>query len=112
MRHAVAPQTLVDACRSSPDKMARRALYLKTAQVDRRANRVVQSFLVHNGINIFGELVCLPRGSQQVATEQGGQWVSRRGRTDAKLAARLRHLTQGRKHTPAEKLMHEGRDER
>ena len=74
VRHAVAPQTLVDACRSGPDKMAWRALYLKTAQADRRANRVVQSFLVHNGINIFGELVCLPHGSQQVAAEQGGQW--------------------------------------
>lgn len=74
VRHDVAPQTIADACCSGPDTMAQRALYLKAAREDGTANLVVQSFLVHNGINIFGDLVCLPRGSQQVVAEQGAQW--------------------------------------
>ena len=34
---------------------------------------MVQNFLVHNGINVFGELACLPGGRERVVREQGEQ---------------------------------------
>ena len=42
------------------------------------ANLVVQGFLVHNGINVFGELACRPGGRARVVREQGEQQGSRR----------------------------------
>jgi hypothetical protein len=39
---------------------------------------VVQSFMVHNGINVFGDLVCLPNTPESLKREQGNQWVSRK----------------------------------
>src|SRR5262249_9174140 len=42
--------------RSGPDNMARRAFYFPAARPT-RAYLVVQSFFVHNGINMCGELV-------------------------------------------------------
>lgn len=70
------PETMVTECRHSPDKMARREFYLKTARAT-PANLIVQSFLVHNGVNVFGDLICMPHTSEQVAAEQGEQWVRR-----------------------------------
>jgi len=34
---------------------------------------MVQNFLVHNGINVFGELACLLGGRERVVREQGEQ---------------------------------------
>lgn len=73
----VSPETIADECRRGPHKMARREFYLNTAQ-NTTANRAIQSFLVHNGVNIFGELVCLPLTPEHVTAEQGEQWASRR----------------------------------
>ncbi len=53
------------------------ALYLSAAR-NSNSNLVVQSFLVHNGINVFGELICMPDTVEGVMKEQGSQWVSER----------------------------------
>jgi hypothetical protein len=71
----VSPQEMIDECRYRSDRMARRRFYLSAA-CDTRANLVVQSFLVHNGINVFGELVCMPNTLDSVMREQGEQWDS------------------------------------
>ena len=63
---------MIDEGRTSPDKITRRVCYLNAAR-NTRANLVVQSFLGHNGINVFGELACLPGGRERVVREQGEQ---------------------------------------
>jgi len=68
------PETVAAECRQSPDKLARRVFYLQIAR-DTPANLIVQSFLVHNGVNVFGDLICMPRTLEQVVAEQGKQWV-------------------------------------
>jgi len=75
-RQSVSPARMIDECRYCPDRNARRNFYLKMAR-NSPANLVVQSFLVHNGINIFGDLICVPHTAQAVIREQGEQWVSR-----------------------------------
>ncbi len=69
----VSPQNMLDECRHGADFMARRAVYLSAARGS-AANLVVQSFLVHNGINVFGEIVCMPATPETVMREQGKQW--------------------------------------
>ncbi len=69
------PEVVAAECRHSPDKLARRTFYLQIAR-DTPANLIVQSFLVHNGVNVFGDLICMPSTREQVVTEQGKQWVS------------------------------------
>jgi hypothetical protein len=39
---------------------------LKAAR-GKEVNLVVQSFLIHNGINVFGELVCMPGNAKDMA---------------------------------------------
>jgi hypothetical protein len=73
----VSPQRMIDECLQGPDRMARRAFYLSAAR-NSPANLIIQSFLVHNGINVFGELVCIPGTTQAILKEQGEQWLSRR----------------------------------
>jgi hypothetical protein len=69
----VSPQDMIDECRHGPDRMARRTLYLRAAR-ETQANLVVQSFLIHNGVNVFGELLCMPDTAEAVIREQGDQW--------------------------------------
>ncbi len=69
------PETMAAECRQGQDKLARRTFYLQIAR-DTPANLIVQSFLVHNGVNIFGDLICMPSTREQVVAEQGKQWVS------------------------------------
>lgn len=69
---------MVAECRHHPDKMARREFYLKIAQTT-PANLVIQSFLVHNGVNVFGELICMPQTTAQIVAEQGEQWLRHEG---------------------------------
>jgi hypothetical protein len=73
---AVSPERMIEECRCAPDRSQRREFYLSAAH-NTKANLVVQSFLVHNGINVFGELVCLPNTVEGIMKEQGNQWVSR-----------------------------------
>ena len=73
----VSPQDMLEECRHGSDFMARRAVYLSAARGG-AANLVVQSFLVHNGINVFGEIVCMPATAESVMREQGKQWRSSR----------------------------------
>lgn len=69
----VSPKDMIYECRHGPDRMARRTFYLRAAR-ETEASLVVQSFLVHNGVNIFGELVCMPDSAEAVIREQGDQW--------------------------------------
>ncbi len=70
----VDPETMAEECRKSEDRVARRASYLHMAR-ETPANLIVQSFLVHNGVNVFGDLICMPSTREQIAAEQGNQWV-------------------------------------
>jgi hypothetical protein len=72
----VSPEGLVDECHYGPDRIAQRAIYLSTAN-QIKMNLVVQSFLVHNGINVFGELICMPGTVKSLIEEQGKQWTPR-----------------------------------
>jgi len=73
----VSPERLINECRCGPDRMAKRAFYLNAAHRT-KMNLVVQSFFVHNGINVFGELVCMPDTVKLLIKDQGDQWRSSR----------------------------------
>ncbi len=70
------PEAVAVECRHRPDKLVRRTFYLQIAQ-ESPSNLIFQSFLVHNGINVFGDLICMPSTQEQVVAEQGKQWVPR-----------------------------------
>jgi hypothetical protein len=72
----VPPERLVNECRYGPDRIAQRAFYLSAARRT-KLNLVVQSFLVHNGINVFGELICMPGTVKSLIEDQGNQWTPR-----------------------------------
>lgn len=69
------PETVAQECREGQDKLARRTFYLQRAQ-QTPANLIVQSFLVHNGVNVFGDLICMPSTRKQIIAEQGHQWFN------------------------------------
>ncbi|MBV8360006.1 MAG: hypothetical protein JO189_19030 [Deltaproteobacteria bacterium] len=73
----VSPERLINECRCGPDRMAQRAFYLKAARFT-KMNLVVQSFFVHNGVNVFGELICMPDTVKLLIEDQGDQWGPRR----------------------------------
>jgi hypothetical protein len=75
--HGLSSERMIEECRSGPDRLERRTFYLSAAR-NSNSNLVVQSFLVHNGINVFGELICMPNTVDGVVQEQGSQWVSKR----------------------------------
>ena len=70
---SVSPEDMIDQCRHGPERSARLNLYLRAARGS-GASLVVQSFLVHSGVNIFGELVCMPATVEATVREQGEQW--------------------------------------
>jgi hypothetical protein len=45
-----------------------------TAAEQQGTSLVVQSFLIHNGLNVFGAIVCMPHTADQLA-EQGERWA-------------------------------------
>ena len=61
---------------SSPDGLVRIGVDdcgpVIAAAEEHHLKRVVESFLIHNGINVFGSIVCMPRTKEQLR-EQG--WV-------------------------------------
>jgi hypothetical protein len=69
------PQQLVAICRADGDDCPGLQEYLRRARAT-PANLIVQSFLVHNGINVFGKIVCMPSTPGQVRAEQGAQWLA------------------------------------
>jgi len=69
----VSPERLINECYCGPNRMAQRAFYLNAVRFT-KMNLVVQSFLVHNGINVFGELVCMPDTMKRLIEDQGDQW--------------------------------------
>lgn len=73
--HGCTPGTLVAACRDGPERLQRQAHYLTLASAS-PARLIVQSFLIHNGVNVFGEIVCMPATPAQVRAEQGAGWVA------------------------------------
>lgn len=70
--------TFCTAAGTSPDALLAAArddlAPVLTAAEEQGASLVVQSFLIHNGLNVFGAIVCMPRTTDQLA-EQGGRWV-------------------------------------
>lgn len=74
MQRGFDPEVVANECRHGPDKHARRAHYLHIARKS-SANLFFQSFLVHNGVNVFGDIICMPSTAEQVIAEQGKQWV-------------------------------------
>ena len=70
----ISPERLVNECRYSPDRIVQRTFYLNATH-GAKVNLVVQSFLIHNGINVFGELVCMPDTLKSLVEEQGDQWT-------------------------------------
>ena len=74
MIHGFDPEDVANECRHSPDRLAKRTYYLQIAQ-ESPSNLIFQSFLVHNGVNIFGDLICMPSTTEQVVAEQGKQWA-------------------------------------
>ena len=71
------PEVMAAECRTGEDRVARRAFYLSIARKT-PANLIVQSFLVHNGVNVFGDIVCMPSTREQIVSEQGKQWIRER----------------------------------
>ena len=74
VQQEIDPEIMAEECRSSKDRVARRAFYLEKAGRS-AAKLIVQSFLVHNGVNVFGDIVCMPSTREQVASEQGSRWL-------------------------------------
>lgn len=75
--HQVSPERLINECRCGPDRLEKRTFYLNAVRRT-KMNLAVQSFLVHNGINVFGELVCMPDTVKLLIEDQGDQWWPRR----------------------------------
>jgi hypothetical protein len=71
--HAISPEHLIERCRHPPAASEGHTFYSKFV-CNGDAKVIVQSFLIHNGINIFGELICLPTTEESTVREQGVQW--------------------------------------
>jgi hypothetical protein len=65
-----APDSIVEQC--FHDTSQRKSYLGKAAACG--MSLVLQSFLIHNGINTFGELVCMPATPETLVREQGPQW--------------------------------------
>ncbi|GAC1367070.1 MAG: hypothetical protein NVS2B12_16180 [Ktedonobacteraceae bacterium] len=77
LQQGIDPEIMAEECRKGEERVARRAFYLNVAGKT-PANLIVQSFLVHNGVNVFGDLVCMPSTREQLVAEQGSQWIQER----------------------------------
>ncbi|MEV0084474.1 hypothetical protein [Saccharopolyspora sp. NPDC050642] len=70
--HRVEPDELLENWLKYPELTVRRTLAPEEARPV--ANIPVESFLIHNGVNIFGDLVCLP-GRPEDLRDQGARFV-------------------------------------
>jgi hypothetical protein len=61
-RHDTDPDTVLSGWTSYDELTVRR----RSGAMARDANLVMESFLVHNGINVFGDLVCVPRSTEHL----------------------------------------------
>lgn len=66
--HDTDPDTLLARWQEYPDLTLRRRHGSAPPQL------AVESFLVHNGVNVFGDIVCMPRTPEQLAA-QGKRFV-------------------------------------
>lgn len=69
LRYAVSPEHVLHRWESFAELTVRR----RPAAVE-SPNLAVESFLVHNGVNIFGDIVCVPWRPEDLAA-QGPQFV-------------------------------------
>jgi hypothetical protein len=69
-RRDVEPEELIEHWRRYPELSVRRNPLSHDAP-----QRAVESFLIHNGVNVFGEIVCVPGRAEDLA-EQGPQFVA------------------------------------
>lgn len=72
-QHRVEPDELIEEWLNFPELTVRRRLTAEEARS--AANVPVESFLIHNGVNVFGDLVCLP-GRPEDLRDQGARFVS------------------------------------
>jgi hypothetical protein len=70
-RHGVDPATLIATWRDHPALTVRR----RPGAVE-APDLAVESFLVHNGVNVFGDIVCVP-GAREDLAAQGPRFVRR-----------------------------------
>jgi len=68
----VDPDAVVRDWLSYPQLTVRRRLSMEKAAAE--ANRVMEAFLIANGVNIFGDLVCMTTMPEHLA-EQGPKFV-------------------------------------
>ena len=67
----VPPASLLEQVLGDESKLAGIIAKARTVGLD----LIVQSFLIHNGVNVYGKLVCVPRTPEELA-EQGTQFTS------------------------------------
>lgn len=68
-RHAVTPEELLATWLDRPDLTVRRRPGARTAP-----DLAVESFLIHNGVNVFGDIVCVAGRPEDLAA-QGARFV-------------------------------------
>ena len=68
-RRAVSPDDLVENWLWHPELTVRR----RPGTTD-LPDPVIESFVIHNGVNIFGDLVCVPSSPEHLA-QQGAQFL-------------------------------------
>lgn len=71
-RHGTTPAQLLESWESHADLRIRREF--PGVAVRDPVVLAVESFLVHNGINIHGEIVCVPASAAELA-DQGAQFA-------------------------------------
>ncbi|HUZ39389.1 MAG TPA: hypothetical protein VMV17_23955 [Streptosporangiaceae bacterium] len=67
--HQLGPDALLEKWLDYPELTARRRHDAGTPP-----NLAVESFLIHNGVNVFGDIVCIPGRPEDLA-QQGAQFV-------------------------------------
>lgn len=67
--HQVCPDALLERWLDYPELTVRRRPAAATAP-----NRAVESFLIHNGINVFGDIVCVAGRPEDLARQ--GAWFA------------------------------------
>jgi hypothetical protein len=75
--YAVSPEHVLETWESFPELTVRRR-----PDAVESPNLAVESFLVHNGVNVFGDLVCVAWRPEDLAA-QGAQFVETRRADDA-----------------------------
>ena len=72
-RHGVTPEELLKTWTGHPDLTVRR----RPGSAE-TPNRAAESFLIHNGINVFGDIVCVAGRADDLARQ--GPWFTREDR--------------------------------